>query len=91
MSYKKEKWNNELQLTSKQDNVREGFLKRIQTERDMEEERLLNLQKKYEQDNITEDEISENDKLELKGMYYMQMLKSKIKIKRYKEKIENKA
>lgn len=53
----------------------------------MEEERLLNLQKQFENNVITEEEISENDKVELKGLYYMQMLKSKMKIKIYKERL----
>ena len=71
--------------------MEEDFKNRIQVEHDTEEERLLKLQKQYEQNDITEEQISEDDKIELKGLYYMQILKSKMRIKRYKEKIENKA
>lgn len=69
------------------DDIKEDFQNSIKVERDFEEERLLNLQKQFENKNITEEDISENDKIELKGLYYMQMLKSKMKIKIYKERI----
>lgn len=70
-----------------EDDKKQDFQNSIKVERDLEEERLLNLQKQFENNNITEEEISENDKIELKGLYYMQMLKSKIKIKIYKDRI----
>lgn len=69
------------------DDKKQDFQNSIKVERDLEEERLLNLQKQFENNIITEEEISENDKVELKGLYYMQMLKSKIKIKIYKERL----
>ena len=64
-----------------EDDKKQDFQNSIKVKRDLEEEKLLNLQKQFENNNITEEEISENDKIELKGLYYMQMLKSKIKIK----------
>ena len=67
------------------DDEKQDFQNGIKVERDIEEERLLNLQKQFENNNITEEDISENDKIELKGLYYMQILKSKMKIKIYKE------
>ena len=70
-----------------EDDKKQDFQNSIKVKRDLEEERLLNLQKQFENNNITEEEISENDKIELKGLYYMQMLKSKIKIKIYKDRI----
>lgn len=69
------------------DDKKQDFQNSIKVERDLEEERLLNLQKQFENNIITEEEISENDKVELKGLYYIQMLKSKIKIKIYKERL----
>ena len=66
----------------------QDFQDSLKVERDLEEERLLNLQKRFESNLITEDEISENDKIELKGLYYIQILKSKMKIKIYKDRIE---
>ena len=69
------------------DDKKQDFQNSIKVEPDLEEERLLNLQKQFENNIITEEEISENDKVELKGLYYMQMLKSKIKIKIYKERL----
>lgn len=69
------------------DDKKQDFQNSIKVECDFEEERLLNLQKQFENKDITEDDISENDKIELKGLYYMQMLKSKMKIKIYKERI----
>lgn len=66
---------------------KEDFQNNIKVECDYEEERLLNLQKQFENNIITEEEISVNDRIELKGLYYMQILKSKIKIELYKEKI----
>lgn len=74
-------------LEINKDDKKQDFQNSIKVERDLEEERLLNLQKQFENNNITEEEISENDKIELKGLYYMQMLKSKIKIKIYKDRI----
>lgn len=68
-----------------EDDKKQDFQNSIKVKRDLEEEKLLNLQKQFENNNITEEEISENDKIELKGLYYMQMLKSKIKIKIYKK------
>ena len=68
-----------------EDDKQQDFQNSIKVKRDLEEEKLLNLQKQFENNNITEEEISENDKIELKGLYYMQMLKSKIKIKIYKK------
>lgn len=70
-----------------EDDKKQDFQNSIKVKRDLEEEKLLNLQKQFENNNITEEEISENDKIELKGLYYMQMLKSKIKIKIYKDRI----
>ena len=69
------------------DDKKQDFQNSIKVERDLEEERLLNLQKQFENNIITEEEISGNDKVELKGLYYIQMLKSKIKIKIYKERL----
>ena len=69
------------------DDKKQDFQNSIKVERDLEEERLLNLQKQFENNIITEEEISENDKVELKGLYYIQMLKSKIKIKIYKKRL----
>lgn len=66
---------------------KEDFQNNIKVECDYEEERLLNLQKQFENNIITEEEISVNDRIELKGLYYIQILKSKIKIELYKEKI----
>ena len=57
------------------DDKKQDFQNSIKVERDLEEERLLNLQKQFENNIITEEEISENDKVELKGLYYIQMLK----------------
>ena len=68
-----------------EDDKKQDFQNSIKVKRDLEEKKLLNLQKQFENNNITEEEISENDKIELKGLYYMQMLKSKIKIKIYKK------
>lgn len=69
------------------DDKKQHFQNSIKVDRDFEEERLLNLQKQFENKDIAEEDISENDKIELKGLYYMQMLKSKMKIKIYKERI----
>lgn len=74
-------------LEFNKDNQKQNFQNNIRVECDFEKERLLNLQKQFENNKITEEEISENDKIELKGLYYMQMLKSKIKINIYKERI----
>ena len=74
-------------VETNKDDKKQDFQNSIKVERDLEEERLLSLQKQFENNIITEEEISENDKVELKGLYYMQILKSKIKIKIYKEKL----
>lgn len=45
------------------------------------------VEKQFENNSISENEISEDDKIALKGLYYIQMLKSKMKIKIYQEKL----
>ena len=72
---------------SNKNDKKQNFQNTIKLEHDYEEERLLNLQKQFENNSISENEISEDDKIALKGLYYIQMLKSKMKIKIYKEKL----
>ena len=66
---------------------KQNFQNTIKLEHNYEEERLLNLQKQFENNSISEDKISKDDKIALKGLYYIQMQKSKMKIKIYKEKL----
>lgn len=72
---------------SNKNDKKQNFQNTIKLEHNYEEERLLNLQKQFENNSISENEISEDDKIALKGLYYIQMLKSKMKIKIYKEKL----
>ena len=72
---------------SNKNDKKQNFQNTIKLEHDYEEKRLLNLQKQFENNSISENEISEDDKIALKGLYYIQMLKSKMKIKIYKEKL----
>lgn len=87
MLKRKNKEDSERILEVSNNEKRKDFQSEIKIERDLEEERLLNLKKQFENNIITEEEISEEDKIELKGLYYMQILKSKTKIKIYKEMI----
>ena len=68
---------------SNKNDKKQNFQNTIKLEHNYEEERLLNLQKQFENNSISENEISEDDKIALKGLYYIQMLKSKMKIKIY--------
>lgn len=53
-----------------------------------EEERILELQKRYEEGKITEDEISKEDIESLMNLYEKQIKEKNNNLRKYKEKIE---
>ena len=53
-----------------------------------EEERILELQKRYEEGKITEDEISKEDIESLMKLYENQIKEKNNNLRKYKEKIE---
>ena len=53
-----------------------------------EEERILELQKRYEEGKITEDEISKEDIESLMKLYEKQIKEKNNNLRKYKEKIE---
>lgn len=66
---------------------KENFQDNIKVQHNFEEDKLMNLRNKFDNNIITEKDMSEEEISELKGLYYIEMLKSKIRIDVYKEKI----
>lgn len=66
---------------------KENFQDNIKVQHDFEEDKLMNLRNQFDNNIITEKDMSEEEISELKGLYYIEMLKSKIRIDVYKEKI----
>ena len=75
--------------SSKIDNSlkKENFQDNIKVQHDFEKDKLMNLKNQFDNNIITEKDMSEEEISELKGLYYIEMLKSKIRIDVYKEKI----
>lgn len=66
---------------------KENFQDNIKVQHDFEKDKLMNLKNQFDNNIITEKDMSEEERSELKGLYYIEMLKSKIRIDVYKEKI----
>jgi len=72
-----------------QNNSKEAFIKRITIKEDKEMQRLLELQKAYEQRIILEEEISEEDKQKLYNLYEKQIKEMQVSIKNSEDVVEN--
>lgn len=60
----------------------------VEEKMEIEKERILELQKRYEEGKITESEISEKDIEKLMELYKKQIEEKRESIKNYKNKIE---
>ncbi len=60
----------------------------VEEKMEIEKERILELQKRYEEGKITESEISKKDIEKLMELYKKQIEKKRESIKNYKNKIE---